>query len=260
VISPLNLHLMFRPYLPLTAAALLGLTACAPDLPMASTSDTPASVALDLATPAQLTSLGDTVRVHARITSRTGTSLERASMRWSVEPAGIVTPVGIDTWEAVRNGRVTIIGSLDPASTGVRPSGYWAERTADTVVVDVRQRAVSLTLTPVDTLFNTVGATRTVRVSVRDARGHELMDAPPPTWLTANPNVITVDGTGVVQSAGAGDAQVTVQAGGLTGRVSFTVQPRLPHTSCMVYARRRESRQSCVTLGFVLREQTGRGQ
>jgi hypothetical protein len=66
--------------------------------------------------------------------------------------------------------------------------------------------------------------------------------------------VVTVDGAGVVRSAGEGAARVTVRADGLLGAATFTVRPRVPHTSCMVFTARRQSRQSCVTLDFVVRE------
>jgi hypothetical protein len=248
---------MSRIRVPLLLTALFTLTACTTDLPSASADDAPATVSLTVTGPAVLTSLGDTVLLRTQVGSRAGTPTGRDGLRWTVEPAGIIEAVGPDAFRAVRNGRVTIVASIDPARTGVRPAGYWAERTTDTVTIEVRQRAVSLTLAPVDTLFTTVGAMRTIAVSVRDARGHLLEDAPPPAWLTADPRIVTVDASGAVRSAGEGSAQVTVQVGGLTGSLPFTVRPRLPHTSCMVYARRGASRESCVTLGFVLRERAG---
>ena len=207
---------------------------------------------------APLTSLGDTARVSARVVDAAGVPLAAAPLRWRVAPAGVVHADADGVYRAVGNGRATVVAELDPGQTGVRPTGYWAGRLVDSVVVEVRQRPARLTLAPVDTAFRALGASRQLRVDVTDRRGHALLDGPPPlTWWSADPRTATVDGAGVVRGVGEGSARVVVQADSLRGWATFTVSPRMPHTSCMVFAQRRQSRQACVTLDFVVREPGG---
>jgi hypothetical protein len=242
----------------LLLAASLALAACAPDALLHTDAAEPARVVLTASGPATLASLGDTARMSPRVVDRAGNALDASRLRWSLSAPGVVQPEGAGIYRAVGNGRVTIVAEIDPGETGVRPAGYWAGRLADSVTIEVRQRAVRLTLAPVDTAFGTLGASRQMRVLVADARGNPLLDAPPPLdWHSADPSVATVDASGLVRSFGEGATQITVQAGTLIGATTFTVHPRLPHTSCMVFAQRRQTRQSCVTLDLVLREREG---
>ncbi|HEX6630462.1 MAG TPA: hypothetical protein VF048_05200 [Gemmatimonadaceae bacterium] len=245
---------MYRSLAGLLLAASCVLTACSPDDVLAPQGAEPATVTLT-ASRATLASLGDSVVLTPGVRDRDGRAVDGARLRWSASPAGIVEPDGEGVYRAVGNGRVTIVAALDPGETGVRPAGYWVGPIADTVVVEVRQRAVALALLPVDTTFRTLGAQRQLRVQVTDARGHPLRDEPPPlTWQSTDSTVVAVDSAGVARSFTQGTARITVHAEGLDGAAVFTVDPRLPHTSCMVYAQRGESREACVTLEFVLRE------
>ncbi|HEU4629285.1 MAG TPA: hypothetical protein VFS08_06045, partial [Gemmatimonadaceae bacterium] len=201
-----------------------------------------------------LASLGDSIVLTPGVRDRDGRPVAGARLRWSASPAGIVEPDSEGVYRAVGNGRVAIVAALDPGETGVRPAGYWVGPIADTVVVEVRQQAAGLALLPVDTAFRALGAQRQLRVQVTDARGHPLQDDPPPlTWRSADSTVVAVDSAGVARSLAQGTARITVHAEGLDGAATFTVDPRLPHTSCMVYAQRGETREACVTLEFVLR-------
>jgi hypothetical protein len=243
---------------PLPAASLaasLALAACAPDDALSPRAPEAAGVSLTADSRAPLTSLGDSAIVRHRVYDRHGAALAAVPVRWSVSAPGVVEPDGEGVFRAVGNGRVTVVAELDPGLTGVRPAGYWAGRLADSVVVEVRQRPARLTLAPVDTAFATLGASRQLRVLVTDARGNAMLDGPPPlAWRSADPRVLAVDGAGVVRSLAEGAAAITVEADELRGAATFTVRPRLPHTSCMVFAQRRQTRQSCVTLGFTMRE------
>jgi hypothetical protein len=215
-------------------------------------------VALTLEGPATLTSLDDTARVRARVLDAAGRELDGSALRWSVRPGGAIAPDGAGIYRAVGNGRATVVAEIDVGETGVRPDGYWASRVADSVVVDVRQRAARLALAPADTGFWTLGAVRRLAVRVTDARGHALLDGPPPlTWRSADAAVVAVDADGVVRSVAEGVSRVTVQAGDLAGATTFTVSPRRPHTSCAAFTQRRQARQTCVTLDFVMREREG---
>jgi hypothetical protein len=239
----------------LLAAATLTLTACAADDALRPRDAQPAGVHLSVDATGALASLGDTAIVRMQVLDARGAVMRDAHPRWSLSADGIVVADAEGVFRAVGNGRVTIVASIDPGTTGVRPSGYFAERVADSVVIEVRQKAARLTLAPVDTAFGALGTHRQLGVHVTDARGNAMLGGPPPlTWRSADARVVQVDGAGVVRSVGEGTSQVTVQVGDLVGAATFTVQPRRPHTSCMVFAQRRQTRQSCVTVDFTLHE------
>lgn len=237
----------------LAASLLLG--GCAADDVLVPDDRHAAGVSLTASVSVALASIGDTALVQPRVYDQHGATIAGARLRWSVRPAGVVQQDAEGVYRAVGNGRVTVVAEVDPGETGVRPAGYWAGRVADSTVIEVRQRAAHLAVAPVDTAFGTLGAARQLRVQVTDARGNAMIDGPPPlAWQSADARVVTVDGAGVVRSLGEGTARIVVRADQLTGAATFTVQPRLPHTSCMVFAQRRQTRQSCVTLDFVLHE------
>jgi hypothetical protein len=246
---------MNRPHRGLLLAASLTVTACAPGDPLRPDGALPASIHLTTDVGTSLASLGDTALVRPRVLDAHGAPLDGVQLRWSARPAGIVQLDGEGVYRAVGNGRVQVVAEIDPGTTGVRPVGYWAGPIADSVSIEVRQRPARLTLAPVDSAFGTLGASRQLHAQVTDARGNAMLDGPPRlTWLSADPGVLGVDGSGIVRSLGEGTARILVQAGQLTGAATFTVAPRLPHTSCMMFARRRQTRQSCVTLDLLVRE------
>jgi hypothetical protein len=238
------------------AAVLTALAAaCAPDAALDPARTRPARLVLTAAGAAPMASLGDTALVVARVLDGAGNVLPNVRVRWALAGAGVVQQDGEGVFRAVGNGRVTVVADVDPGRTGVRPAGYYVGSVADSVVLEVRQRPARLALAPVDTAFGSIGAARQLRVQIADARGNPMPGALAAlAWRSADARVVSVDGAGVVRSVGEGSAQVTVQADGLAGAATFAVRPHLPHTSCMVFAQRRRSRQSCVTLDFVVRE------
>lgn len=243
-----------RPLAALAALAVATLAACAPDAALRPDVAQPTTVGLTAAA-APLASIGDTALVRPRVLDQHGQPLAGVRLRWSLSRDGVVVQDAEGVYRAVGNGRVTVVASVDPGTTGVRPAGYWADRLTDSVTIEVRQRAARLALAPVDTAFAALGTARQLRVTVTDARGHALLDGPPPlAWRSGDARVVAVDGAGVVRSLAEGTARVTVEAESLVGAATFTVQPRLPHTSCMVFAQRRQARQACVTLDFVVRD------
>jgi hypothetical protein len=239
----------------LLLAATVAFSACDSGDPLGASGSLPASVTLATESPTVLTSLGDTALVRALVLDESGDPLHGVPLQWTTTPDGIVQVDDEGVLRAVGNGRVTVAAAVDLARTGVRSSGYWADRLADSLVLEVRQRPARLAIAAADTAFTSLGARRQLRAQVTDARGNALLDGPPPlTWRSADPRVVTVDSSGVVRSNGEGDARITLQADDLFGEAIFTVRPRLLHTSCMVFTQRRQTQQSCVTLGFVVRE------
>jgi hypothetical protein len=214
-------------------AAGAALAACADD-PLRPERARPARVALALDSTTALASLGDTARVTARVLDAAGRPVAGAVVRWSLA-GGAVARDGEGVYRAVANGRATVVAEVDVGETGVAPAGYWARRVADSVTIDVRQRAARLAIARADTAFRTLGARRLLAVAVTDARGHALLDGPPPlAWRSADPGVVAVDAAGLLHSVARGSARVTVQAGTLSGAATFTVNPtcRTPRAWC----------------------------
>jgi hypothetical protein len=239
----------------LLLAASLALTACGDSDAVGPDGSRSATVVLTVSTTAPLASLGDSINLAPRVLDQRGRPVDDARLRWSVRPAGVVQQDGEGVFRAIGNGRATIVAEVDPGASGVRPAGYWVGALADSAVVEVRQHAVRLSLVPMDTMFTTLGGARQMRVQVTDARGNPLVQAPPALgWESADPRVVTVDSAGVARSVAEGSTQITVDGADLSGAVTFAVRPRRPHTSCMVFARRRQTRRSCVTLDLVVRE------
>lgn len=238
----------------LLAASLL-VTACAPADMVRSIDNAPGNIDLTVVGAALLESFGDTARVQLRVLDQAGTALANVPMRWSATPAGIVQMAGSGTFRAVGNGRVTIIAEVDPAESGVRPRGYLSGPIADTVVIDVRQRAVRLTISVADTTFKALDARRSLRAEVADRRGNLMgPHVAPVSWRSADATVVSVDSAGVARSRAEGRTNIVATSGELSATAAMSVAPRLPHVSCMVYIQRRQSRASCVALDFVLRE------
>jgi hypothetical protein len=250
---------MKRSSLAIIFIAAVALSACSSHDALGPQGLVPAEISLSVDSVV-LASLGDTAVVTARVLDRDGRQVTAAKLRWTLRDNGVVARDGDGMYRAIGNGRATLVAEIDVGATGVRPAGYWAEGVVDSVVLEVRQRPARLTISPVDTLIGTLGALRQLRATITDARGNALLDAPPAlAWRTADPRVLSVDSTGLVRSLGEGRASITVSADHLNGSASFTVNPRLPHTSCMRYAQRKQNRQSCVTLDLVVRErETGR--
>ena len=237
-----------------SALAAFALAACVPADPLRPDGAYPTRVVLTADAQGPLASLGDSARLLLRVLDVHGASLPGVPLRWTVRPAGVLQRDGEGVYRAVGNGRVTVVAEIAVGETGVRPAGYYAAPLADSVVLEVRQRPARLAIAPVDTAFPTLGARRELRALVTDARGNAMLDGPPPlTWLSADPRVVAVDAAGVLRSVGEGAARVTVRSDELSGAATFSVRPRLPHTSCMVFAQRKQTRQSCVTLDFVMR-------
>ena len=239
----------------LLLAASTALTACAPDALLGPGRSQPGHLTITATGPVSLVSLGDSTVLRTSVLDRDGRPLDDVRLRWSVSSSGIVERDAEGVYRAVGNGLVTIVAEVDPGETGVRPDGYWAGRVADSVTIEVRQRPARLSLAPVDTSFATLGARRQLRAQVTDARGNPMVDDPPVLiWRSADPRVVVVDSAGVVSSLGEGTARITVRADALGGETTFTVSPRLPHTSCMEFAQRGKARRSCVTLDLILRD------
>lgn len=238
--------------------AAVTLVACSSD-PLSSTNGViPARIVLTANTTTALASVGDSAILTARVLDADGALVNGSNLRVSFSPAGVLDQVGNFTFRAVRNGTVNVVVEIDVGATGVKPVGYWADRIADSLTIEVRQIPVQIALAPVDTAFTMLGSTRLLKATVTDARGNLMLDNfAPLTWQSSDATVATVDSTGKVRSFSEGVASISVATQRLATSAVFTVRPRLAHTSCMVYAPRRQTRKSCVTLDFIVHAPSG---
>lgn len=231
------------------------LTACSAADATATDRHAPTSLTVSTSSNKTLASLGDTARIAARVLDNDGQVISASAVRWHVSGTGVLADVGDGNFRAIGNGKATIVAEVARAETGVRPDGYFIDALVDSISITVAQQAVRLATTA-DTAFTTLGAMHPIQALFADARGNPLLaNAPSLIFASSNPTIVTVDATGRVRSIAEGSARVVVQAGTMSGAAVFTVSPRRPHTSCMVYAQRTRNAQNCITVQLTMREQ-----
>src|SRR5690606_34549699 len=101
-------------------------------------------------------------------------------------------------------------------------------QTSVTATVEGKQASASVTvgLEPVGTVTVSpppeqlfVGSTHQLTATVRAANGSEL-EGRQVTWSTSDPQIATVNATGLVKAEAAGEATVTASSGGKSGTVT----------------------------------------
>lgn len=97
---------------------------------------------------------------------------------------------------------------------------------ADSIRIDVQQRAVATIITNKPTLRSRVaGDTFSVRVSTRDRLQKEIPEAlARPTWVSLTPSAVSVDPlTGKARAVNGGEARIIAQVGDVADSVTVTV-------------------------------------
>jgi uncharacterized protein YjdB len=132
---------------------------------------------------------------------------------------------------------VISFGSADPAVVTVDPSSGLATAVGNGVAtitaqadgvfgtgrLDVRQRAVSVTVSPSPAGLFALGATLSFGAEARDANGYLISD-PGLSWTSSVPGVATVDAaSGLATSAGTGTTLIRATAGAITGSAALEV-------------------------------------
>ena len=158
------------------------------------------------------TALGDTVRLMAEVRDQIDRVMEGEPVAWTsaemmvaaVDSTGLVT--------AVANGAATITATAGSAS--------------GTAAVTVAQLVSTVAVAPA---ADTVVERDTVRfeAEARDANGHAVAAAEF-TWASGDTSVATVDASGLVTGAGAGEVEVAATSSGVTGRAQLTVVAPAP--------------------------------
>jgi Bacterial Ig-like domain (group 2) len=160
----------------------------------------PATVSFD--------ALGDTLRLRAVGADQYENEIGGLPVSWSVADEQVAT---IDA-----EGLLTVHGN---GSTRVRAAG--AVHT-DSITIDVEQKPASIQITaPEDTLYS-LGATVQLQATALDRLGNPIHGASP-SWISADPNVLTVDGGGRVVSVSGGSTLILASYAGAIGALRVTV-------------------------------------
>ena len=173
----------------------------------------PTTVAVTPAT-AELTALGATEQLRAEVRDQNGQVMTGATVTWAsgsvavatVDPTGLVTAVG--------NGTATITATAGSAS--------------GSATITVAQEVSAVAVSPeADTLV--AGDTLRLAAEATDANGHPVAEVEF-TWASSDTLVAAVDDAGLATAVGAGQAEVTAIAAGVTGRAQLTVVAPVPTT------------------------------
>ena len=166
----------------------------------------PTTVTITPAT-AELTALGATVQLSARVLDQNGQAMVGANVTWASSNAAVAT-VSFD-------GLVTAvaIGATTIAATAGTASGEAA--------VTVIQSPISVVVSP---SADTVPAGDTLRLVAEafDENEHRIESAEF-TWSSSDSSVATVDGSGLVRGVTEGAASVTASAASAQGTARITV-------------------------------------
>ena len=166
----------------------------------------PTTVSVSPAT-AQLDALGGTVQLTAEVRDQNGNAMEGAAVSWAGSAAAVATVSASGLVTAVGDGTATITATAESAS--------------GSATVTVAQEVGTVTVTPAaDTMV--AGATLRLAAEATDANGHAVAGADF-DWASSDTLVAVVDDAGLVTGVGAGEAEVTATASGITGRAAVTV-------------------------------------
>lgn len=182
----------------LLPALLIGLSSCNSDSP----TEPVAEDGLELsATSVRFTYLGEEVRLQAVLTPRRSDG--SAVVAWASTDASVVTVTQGGLARAVGNGSARITASV-AGQFGV-------------VDIQVEQEAVFMTLPADSVTLAGPGAREVLEVEVLDAGGTPLTTVAEVRWSSNREEIVTVDGSGMLNAVSPGDAIVTAEAAGIGG-------------------------------------------
>ena len=183
----------------------------APDPPL------PAAIAVAPAT-IRLTALGATEQLTAEVRDQNGNPMARAAVSWASSAAAVATVSASGSVTAIANGTATITATAGSASGNA--------------TVTVAQEVGTVAVTPAaDTVV--AGGTLRLTPEAADANGHPVA-ATEFVWASSDTLVAVVDDAGLVTGVGAGEAEVTASAAGVSGRAALTVVAPAPTTVAVI--------------------------
>ena len=200
-----------RPWIRVLAIAPLALAGCG------DTTEPPAPrPAVVAVTPshAEIPALGQTVQFTAEVRDQDGRVMTGVALTWSTSTAAVASVDASGLVTAASNGAATITAA----------AGAVSGTAAVTVVQVVADVAVS-------SARDTVVARDTLRLMATafDANGHTVERAAF-TWSSSDASVATVDASGLVTGARAGEAVVMATSGEVTGKRALVVMAPVPTT------------------------------
>ena len=200
-----------------TVAAIATLTLSCGDSGTEPPPQPPAPVATSLTvTPAsaEFAALGETVQFAAEVRDQNGQAMAGAPVTWSSSDAAVATVGSAGLVTAAGNGAATVTATSGSAS--------------GTAAVTVAQRVGSVAVLPDG---GSVVERDTVRFEAQatDANGHPVAGAGF-SWASSDTLVAVVDDAGLVTGVGAGEAELTATADGVTGHTGLTVMAAVPTT------------------------------
>ena len=171
----------------------------------------PTTVTVSPATT-ELTALGATVQLTAAVRDQNGQAMAGATVAWASSAAGVATVNSSGLVTAAANGTATITATAGGAS--------------GSATVAVAQEVSTVAVAP-DTATVLEGDTLRLAATATDANGQVVTGAEF-VWASGDTAVAVVDASGLVTGVGAGEAEVTATAAGVTGRSTLTVVALTP--------------------------------
>ena len=162
----------------------------------------------------ELTALGATGQFSAEVRDQNGQAMAGATVTWASSAAAVATVNASGLVTAVANGTASITATAGSAS--------------GSATVTVAQEVSAVAVTP-DTATVLEGDTLRLAATATDANG-QVVTGVEFAWASGDTAVAVVDASGLVTGVGAGQAQVTATAAGLTGRATLTVVAPVPTT------------------------------
>ena len=156
---------------------------------------------------ATFSALGDTARFTAEVRDQNGQVMTGAAVGWTSSDASVAAVDASGQVTAAANGSAAITATAGSAS--------------GSAAVTVAQSVSAVVVTPaVDTLL--AGDTLRLAAEAKDANGHAVAGQDI-SWASSDTAVAAVDDAGLVTGIGAGEAEVTATASGITGPAEITV-------------------------------------
>ena len=166
-----------------------------------------ASVAITPET-ATLSSVGETVQLETVVYDAEGAAIPDAPVMWSSDDPVVAAVDANGLVTAVSNGSVQITATSGDASA--------------ISVITVKQAAASVIITPEAATLDSIGEAVQFEAVAYDMEGAAVSGAPV-SWSSSDPEVATVDSTGLATGVGAGETTITATSGEVSGTARLTV-------------------------------------
>ena len=159
--------------------------------------------------------VGSQRQFRATLRAADGSVISGRSVTWSISHA--------------ERGQIDAVGTVTARQPGLVVVTATSEGKSGTAQLEIAARTVARLDVSVQALDLQIGDQRPVQALALDALGQLIADAPI-AWSSADPNVATVDNSGLVTAMHGGETILTVSSGSATA----TVAVRIPRTLRMV--------------------------